>query len=29
VGMYGDAPTKERAKDIIETNKINKERANE
>ena len=29
LGMYGDAPTKERAKDIIETNKINKERANE
>ena len=29
LGMYGDAPTKERAKDIIKTNKINKERANE
>ena len=29
LGIYGDAPTKERAKDIIETNKINKERANE
>ena len=29
LGMYGDAPTKERAREIIETNKINKERANE
>ena len=29
LGMYGDASTKERAKDIIETDKINKERANE
>ncbi len=29
LGIYGDEPTKERARKIIETNKINKERANE
>ena len=29
LGRYGDAPTKEQARKIIETNKINKERANE
>jgi hypothetical protein len=29
LGVYGDAPTKEQARKIIETNKINKERANE
>ena len=29
LGVYGDAPTKEQARKIIDTNKINKERANE
>ena len=29
LGMYGDEPTKEQARKIIDTNKINKERANE
>jgi len=29
LGVYGDAPTKEQARKIIKTNKINKERANE
>jgi len=29
LGVYGDAPTKEQARKITNTNKINKERANE
>ena len=29
LGRYGEEPTKERAREIIKTNKLNKEKANE